>query len=104
MSHTYQGGLQDAKWKIGNRKSIHVSDLSIDPSTHNNHGCILTNGCLTYKVDARDGYFLHHRIGWKVSDQCKDKKCVKYDPIVLKYKTRLEIAMKNVVAHIFSIF
>ena len=97
MSHTYQGGFQNDAMK-----TIQVSDLAIDPDHHNNQGCVLTEGCKTYLVNISDGYFLHHRLGWKITDQCKDGKCVKYDPIVLKYKTKLKINMKNVLAQIFQ--
>ena len=96
MSHPYQGGFQNCAWK-----TIQVSDLAIYPLHHNNQGCALNKRCITYKVNTEDGYFLHHRIGWKVADQCKDGKCVKYDPIVLKYKTKLIDSMKSVLAQIF---
>ena len=97
MSHTYQGGFQNDAMK-----TIQVSDLAIDQDHHNNQGCVLTEGCETYKVSKKEGYFLHHRFGWKVSDQCKDGKCVKYDPIVLKYKTKLESSLERVIPQIFQ--
>ena len=101
MSHTHHGPFQSKgihkRWK-----TILVSDLAIDPTHHHNLGCVLRKRCKTYKVNTKDGYFLHHRFGWKVTDQCKDGKCVKYDPIVLKYKTRLESNMKRVLAQIFQ--
>ena len=97
MSHTYQSGFQN-----DNLKAIQVSDLAIDPTTHDNLGCVLNQECLRFNVDTKEGYFLHHRIGWRVTDQCKDGKCVKYDPIVLKYKTKLESIMKRVLAQIFQ--
>ena len=97
MSHTYRDGYQVNNWK-----TIQFSDLANDVSNHGNHGCIRREGCQRYKVSRKDGYFLHHRINWKVRDQCEDKKCVKYDPIVLKYKTRLERAVKNALADIFK--
>ena len=79
-----------------------MSDLAIDPAHHKNWGFILNKGCIPYNVKSKDGYVLHHRIGWKVKDQCKNRKCVKYDPIVLKYKTKLESSVKNVLVKIFK--
>ena len=97
MSHPYQGGFQGIAMK-----TIQASDLTIDPTTHGSLGCILGKRSSKYKVNKSDGYFLHHRIDWKVTDQCKDEKCVKYDPIILKYKTKLESNVKIVLANIFQ--
>ena len=102
MSHLYRSEF--APWKT-NFKSIHVTNLSQNADHHDKAGCIRPVQCKTYYVDRRDGYFLHHRMGWKVKDMCrdpnKDRNCVKYDPIALKYKTRLENSMKNALAQIF---
>ena len=96
MVHTKRGRFQgDAK------KCIQSSDLAMFPYNHGNEGCIESvKNCFTIKVDPKDGYFLHYRNNWKVNYECEDGKCVEYDPIVLKYKTRLEYAMKNVFAQI----
>ena len=96
MSHVYRGYMYD------NKKCIHDTTKVLNAEHHRNFGCIDPNMCRTYKVNVKDAYFLHHRIGWDVDSQCRNRRCVKYDPIILKYKTRLEIAMKNVLAKIFN--
>ena len=82
-------------------KCIHKTNKVLNVKHHENIGCVNPGMCLTHNVKTKDGYFLHYRIGWKVSDQCGDKKCVTKDPIVLKYKPRLEKNVKNVLAQIF---
>ena len=97
MLHPYRGEITNK-----GRKSIQVSDFALDPGNHFSFGCILQGDCKQYHVSPEDGYFLHYRINWTVNDQCKDGKCVEYDPIVFKYKSRLELNMKNVLAHILQ--
>ena len=95
MSHLHRGPFQ------GNaKKTILLSDLAMNINEHGTLGCVKAGKCFIYDVDPKDGYILHHRIGWKVSDQCEDKKCVTKDPIVLKYKTRLENNMRDALAEI----
>jgi hypothetical protein len=94
MSHVYRGFIYD------NKKCIHDTTKVLNAEHHKNVGCIDPGICQSYLVNIEDGYFLHYRIGWDI--KCRKQKCVKYDPIVLKYKTRLESAMKNVLAHIFN--
>ena len=77
-------------------KSLHDTSKVIKMSHHRNKGCVSREQCRVFNVNVNDGYFLHHRIGWKVTDQCKNGKCVEYDPILLKYRTRLENNMKKV--------
>ena len=97
MRHTYRAGFQST-----GKKLIQVSDVAIDPWNHGNQGCVNRGPCFEYLVNPKDAYFLHYRNGWKVNNQCKDGKCVINDPVVLKYKTRLEVAMKNILAQIFQ--
>ena len=102
MSHLYRvpfGKVSGNKHKE-QPKSLHDTSKVIKTSHHRNKGCVNRKQCRVYRVDTNDGYFLHHRIGWKVSDQCKNGKCVKYDPILLKYKTRLENKMKKVLEYL----
>ena len=102
MGHLYRSRIVDP-----NPKSIHDTSKVLNAKHHINLGCI--NGharghnlCKIQRVDMSDGYGLHYRIGWKVSDHCRDRKCVIKDQIILKFKTRLEIAMKNALANIFQ--
>ena len=99
MRYQYHGRFQN-----GGHKVIHLSDVAIDPWNHGSQGCVKPGRCFQYMVDPKDVYFHHYRRGWKVSDNenCMDRKCVKYDPSILKYKTRLEVAMKNVLVQIFQ--
>ena len=96
MNHLNRGPFQNMNWKC-----IHVTKMVQNIDNHNNIGCVRPGKCLKQRVKTKDGYFLHYRIGWKVSDQCEDGKCVKYDPIALKYKTKLENNMKYVLGKIF---
>ena len=94
-NHLYRGKF-NGFWKC-----IHNTNKVLNVKHHHNVGCVNPGMCLTHKVNVSYGYFLHYRIGWKVRDECEDKKCVTYDPIILKYKPRLEKNMKNILAQIF---
>ena len=97
MTHLHRGQFQTMA-----QKCIHVTNLSMSAHHHGKAGCIGPPHCGTYIVNRNEGYFLHYRYGWTVADQCKlNPKClVKYDPVILKYKTRLENNMKSVLAQI----
>ena len=94
MSHLHRGKFQGFA-----PKNIHVSQWALTAGHHTNMACIDAWKCVTYRVKISDGYFLHHRIGWSLND-IKNKSTVVYDPIALKYKTRLERNMKNVLDQI----
>ena len=96
MNHLHRGNFQKTA-----EKCIQITQISLSANHHSRLGCVDPGKCHIHDVSPKDGYFVHHRIGWKVSDECKDGKCVKYDPIVLKYKTKLETNMKYVLANIF---
>ena len=101
MRHTYRGSFQIDQWKC-----IHNTATVFNLVHHRNIGCVGSGQCKTLRVDVTDGYFLHHRIGWKVIDQTLSlehfENVTINDPIILKYKTRLEIAMKNILIKIFK--
>ena len=94
LSHLYRSEFQYKYYKC-----IHSTKLAQNVNHHFNYGCIDPAKCYTHMVNKTDGYFLHHRYGWKVTN--KSKKSI-YDPIVLKYGKRLENNMKLALAHIFN--
>ena len=96
MTHLYRSEIFQKRTK----KAIHSTKLVVSPHHSSNIGCI--GGCRVHAVSPKDGYILHHRIHCKVNDNCVETKGVKYDPIILKYKTRLENNMKSVLAQIFT--
>ena len=77
--------------------------MPLNVGHHFHIGCVDPGGkCRAYFVEHEDGYFLHHRFGVRVKNWCKDRKCARYDPIVLKYKTQLENNMKSTLGQIFQ--
>ena len=97
MSHTYRTDFLDY-----GEKCIEVSDVAVGTFNHGNTGCVNPGRCFKYNVETVDGYIHHYRNGWKVTDECKDGKCVINDTILLKYKTKLELQMKYVLAKVFQ--
>ena len=99
MSH-----LNRVDFQKNSPKCIYVSKMPLIVGHHSHVGCVDPGGiCKPYLVDREDGYFLHHRFGQRIKSWCKDRHCVIYDPIVLKYKTRLEYNMKNALVQIFAL-
>ena len=99
MSHLHRGDFRARDMP----KCLHDTTKLLKMSHHHNNGCVRRQQCRTYDVQQKDGYILHYRIGWKVSDQCKGGDCVLYDPTILKYKDRLEQNMKNVLNNILNL-
>ena len=100
MNHLYRG----PGFSYNNPKSIHDTSNVLNAKHHIGIGCVNPGDCKAHGVDTSDGYFLHHRIGYKVKETCNRGKCPKIerDTVALKYKIRLETAMKNMLVKIFK--
>ena len=101
MSHLYRTGFCEET----QLKNIHITSRVDSVTHHHNIGCVDHRECQTYRVDPKYGYFLHHRIDWKVGDKCGIEESgsdVIFDPIILRYKTKLENNFANILAQVFK--
>lgn len=63
-----------------------------------------TEKCKLHWVDTSIGYLLHFRRGVNTPDNCtanQPKECAIYDPVLLKYRNRLEVSVKSSLGAIF---
>ena len=100
FKHPYRGSFRKGEQV----KAFHFTDKVKYLNHHWNCGCLDPAKCKTYHVDIELAYYLHYRIGWKVSDECQSYKindCIHYDPIIYQYKSVLEQNMIKALVEIF---